>query len=48
MFWEVTLRNDGQTTVYEYEHNNYDIEALIRRVFNTLEGEIIKIELIKE
>jgi hypothetical protein len=48
MFWEVTLRFNGKKTVYEYEHNNTDIQSLISRVFNTLEGEIIKIELIKE
>lgn len=48
MFWEVTLRSDGKSTVYEYEHNNTDVIALINRVFNTLQGEIIKIELVKE
>ena len=46
MIWEVTLRFDGKTTVYEYEHNNTDVQSLINRVFNTLKGEIIKIELI--
>jgi hypothetical protein len=48
MIWEVTLRFDGKTTIYEYEHNNTDVQSLIKRVFTTLKGEIIKIELIKE
>jgi hypothetical protein len=48
MIWEITLRFDDKTTVYEYEHKNTDIQSLLNRVFTTLKGEIIKIELIKE
>lgn len=48
MIWEVTIKSNGKATVYEYEHNNTDVQSLIKRVFTTLEGEIIKIELIRE
>lgn len=48
MTWEVTLKTDGKETVYEYEHNNTNMQSLINRVFTTLEGEIIKIELMGE
>lgn len=44
--WNVSIRFNGKITIYEFDGESE--EYVIRRVKRSLEGEIIKVEMIEE
>lgn len=44
--WNVSIRFNGKVTVYEFDGESE--EYVIRRVKRSLEGEIIKVEMVEE
>lgn len=44
--WNVSIRFDDKITIYEFDGESE--EYVIRRVKRSLEGEIIKVELIED
>lgn len=44
--WNVTVRLNDKVSIYEFDGES--IEYVIKRVKRSLEGEIIKLELIEE
>lgn len=44
--WNVSIRFNGKITIYEFDGESE--EYVIRRVQRSLEGEIIKVEMVEE